>query len=104
MPGLRKQYGSEVQHVSNDTPLEDILYLIKRDGAVFVKDFVSEGDVDKAREDIEDRLDNDPAWDGSFFPSQNFQINTPASSVFPFPFCHDTDDKARQRRPSGLHP
>ncbi|KAH8693805.1 phytanoyl-CoA dioxygenase [Talaromyces proteolyticus] len=70
MPGISTQYGPEVQYVSNTTPLEDIIYLLKRDGAVFVRNLISPEDVDKAHEDIKDRLENDEEWDGNFFPKE----------------------------------
>jgi hypothetical protein len=75
MPSILKQYGPEVQHVSKNTPLEDILYLIKRDGVVFVRNLVSEADVDKAHDDVKDRLEQDLDWDGTFFPSENSQTS-----------------------------
>lgn len=69
-------YGPEVQKVSVDTALEDILYLLKRDGGVFVKGLVSEADVDAAHAECRSKLDSDVEWTGSFFPS-----------MFPDPRC-----------------
>ncbi|KAF4539439.1 Phytanoyl-CoA dioxygenase [Lasiodiplodia theobromae] len=70
MPAARiEKYGPEVQKVPADAPLEDILYLLKRDGGVFVKNLVSEEDVDKACEDVKERLDADVEWEGAFFPT-----------------------------------
>lgn len=69
MGSISMEYGPEVQYVTKDTPLEDILRLIKRDGAVFVRNLVSEEDVDKAYEDVKERFDQDLEWEGSFFPS-----------------------------------
>lgn len=63
------KYGPEVQRVSTDTPLEEILYLLKRDGGVFVKGLVSEANVDQAFADCREILDSDVEWNGSFFPS-----------------------------------
>ncbi|GAB1192678.1 hypothetical protein APSETT444_001872 [Aspergillus pseudonomiae] len=63
------KYSDEVQKVSKDTPLEEILYLLKRDGGVFVKNLITEEDVDKAFHEVKDRLDNDVEWDGTFFPA-----------------------------------
>lgn len=63
-------YGPEVQKVAADTPLEDLIYLLKRDGGVFVKNFVSESDVDQAFSECRERLENDVEWQGSFFPSK----------------------------------
>jgi hypothetical protein len=70
MPGLVKEYGPEVQYVTKDTPLNDILYLIKRDGAVFVRNLVDEKDVDRAYDDVRERLETDPEWNGSFYPGE----------------------------------
>jgi len=70
MPGITKQWGPEVQYVPNDTQLDDLLYLIKRDGLVIVRNLVSEEDVDHAHNDVKDRLEDDPEWDGSFFPKE----------------------------------
>ncbi|KNG89889.1 phytanoyl-CoA dioxygenase family protein [Aspergillus nomiae NRRL 13137] len=64
------KYSDEVQKVSKDTPLEEILYLLKRDGGVFVKNLITEENVDKAFHEVKDRLDNDVEWDGTFFPAQ----------------------------------
>jgi hypothetical protein len=63
------KYGPEVQKVPADTPVEDIIYLLKRDGGVFVKGLVPVADVDKAFEDCRARLESDVEWDGQFFPS-----------------------------------
>lgn len=63
------KYGPEVQKVSVDTPIEDIIYLLKRDGGVFVKGLVAAADVDKAFEECRARLESDVEWDGNFFPS-----------------------------------
>ncbi|KAB2575283.1 Uncharacterized protein DBV05_g6020 [Lasiodiplodia theobromae] len=72
MPAARvEKYGPEVQKVPADAPLEDILYLLKRDGGVFVKNLVSEEDVDKACEDVKERLDADVEWEGAFFPTRS---------------------------------
>ncbi|RDW65656.1 phytanoyl-CoA dioxygenase family protein [Aspergillus mulundensis] len=58
------------QYVTKDTPLEEIIALMKRDGAVFVRGFVSPTDVDKAYEEVRPRLDKSAAWKGSFFPEE----------------------------------
>lgn len=68
MAASSEKYGEEVQHVSKDTPIEDILYLLKRDGGVFIKGLIPEDDVDKAISEVKDRLDSDVEWNGSFFP------------------------------------
>ena len=70
MPGRTSDYGPEVQKVNADTPLDDIIYLLKRDGGVFVKALVAAGDVDQAYEEVKDRLDADVEWQGAFFPSE----------------------------------
>ncbi|KAF4782476.1 phytanoyl-CoA dioxygenase [Colletotrichum scovillei] len=67
---MRAKYGPEVQKVSADTPLDDIIYLLKRDGGVFVRDLVPVADVDKAHEECRERLENDVEWNGSFFPKE----------------------------------
>ncbi|RAH59465.1 phytanoyl-CoA dioxygenase family protein [Aspergillus piperis CBS 112811] len=64
------KYGDEVQKVSRDTPLEEIIYLLKRDGGVFIKGLISEEDVDQASQEAKPRLDADVEWNGSFFPAQ----------------------------------
>ncbi|RAK96816.1 phytanoyl-CoA dioxygenase family protein [Aspergillus ibericus CBS 121593] len=56
------QYSDAVQKVSKDTPVEEILYLLKRDGGVFVKTLVSEEDVDQAYQEAKPRLDADTEW------------------------------------------
>ncbi|KAM5341889.1 hypothetical protein ACJ41O_014920 [Fusarium nematophilum] len=70
MSNLSQKYGPEVQKVSPDTPLEDIIYLLKRDGGVFIKGLINEADVDKAYSECRERLDSDTVWDGSFFPKE----------------------------------
>lgn len=76
MPGVTKQYGPGVQYVSNDAPIEDVCHLIERDGAVFVRNFVSVEDVDQASADVKQYLDNAPEWNGTFFPSKFTSILT----------------------------
>lgn len=73
MPGISRQYGDEVQYVSNNTPIDDILHLLKRDGAVFIRNLVSHEDVDTAYKDVKERLEDDLEWDGNFFPSKSSQ-------------------------------
>lgn len=67
---MESKYGTEVQKVTLDTPVEDVFYLLKRDGGVFIKNFVPESDVDKAFGECRERLENDVEWNGSFFPSK----------------------------------
>ncbi|PYI33368.1 hypothetical protein BP00DRAFT_366947 [Aspergillus indologenus CBS 114.80] len=64
------KYSDEVQKVSKDTPLEEIVYLLKRDGGIFIKNLIPESDVDQAHEEVKSRLDEDVEWNGSFFPAQ----------------------------------
>ncbi|KAF4331983.1 hypothetical protein FBEOM_14227 [Fusarium beomiforme] len=45
---ILSKYGPEVQKVPADTPIEDIIALLKRDGGVFVKGLIPQDDVDKA--------------------------------------------------------
>lgn len=70
MPTATKEYGPEVQKIPATTPLEDILYLLKRDGGVFIKGLISTEDVDKAYDEVRETLDNDVEWEGNFFPSK----------------------------------
>jgi hypothetical protein len=69
MPGSTTTLPPGVQHVSADAPLEYIIRLLKRDGGVFINNFVSEEDVDKAASECQERMDNDMEWEGAFFPS-----------------------------------
>ena len=71
MADLTEKYGPEVQYVTTNHPLEDILYLMKRDGAVFIRNFVSDNDVEQAHADVKDRLDEAPEWNGTFYPSKS---------------------------------
>ncbi|PYH43048.1 phytanoyl-CoA dioxygenase family protein [Aspergillus saccharolyticus JOP 1030-1] len=70
MPFHPSKYSDEVQKVSKDTPLEEIVYLLKRDGGVFIRNLILESDVDQAYEEIKSRLDEDTEWNGTFFPAQ----------------------------------
>jgi hypothetical protein len=69
MAGPAIEYGPKVQRVPLDTPIDNILYLLKRDGGVFVQGFVPPDDVDQAYSECRERLENDVEWNGSFFPS-----------------------------------
>lgn len=69
MVDIRDKYGPEVQKLPANTPIEDIIALLKRDGGVFLKALVSEADVDQAYAECRHRLDADAEWSGSFFPS-----------------------------------
>ena len=67
-----------VQTVAADAPLDYVVRLLKRDGGVFVKNFVSEEDVDKAYSECRERIDNDMEWEGDFFPSQYTALSPPS--------------------------
>ncbi|KAI8218758.1 Dioxygenase swnH1 [Colletotrichum sp. SAR 10_77] len=69
MSRISDRYGSEVQKLSAETPIEDIIYLLKRDGGVFVKGLVAVEDVDQSYEECRERLESDVEWNGSFFPN-----------------------------------
>ncbi|CAI0644301.1 unnamed protein product [Colletotrichum noveboracense] len=69
MSRISDRYGSEVQKLSAETPIEDIIYLLKRDGGVFVKGLVAVEDVDQSYEECRERLESDVEWNGSFFPT-----------------------------------
>lgn len=71
MPFNPNKYNDEVQKVSKDTPVEEIIYLLKRDGGVFIKGLISEEDVDQASQEAKPRLDADVEWNGSFFPGES---------------------------------
>ncbi|KAL4758307.1 phytanoyl-CoA dioxygenase family protein [Aspergillus foveolatus] len=62
--------GLKVQYVIKDTPLEDIIAFMKRDGAIIVRDLVSPADIDQAYEELRPCLEQRPRWDGSFFPKE----------------------------------
>lgn len=83
MTDISRKYGPEVQYVQSDTPLEDIVALIKRDGAVVIRSLVPVEMVDKAHAEVRDRIDNDVAWDGEFFPSTQ-QILIPQGIQYSF--------------------
>lgn len=70
MLGTSVELPAGVQTVAADAPLNYVVRLLKRDGGVFVKNFVSEEDADKAYDECRERIDNDMEWEGDFFPSQ----------------------------------
>lgn len=70
------KYDHEVQRVPNDTPLEEILYLLKRDGGVFIKNLIPEADVNQAYGECKERLDSDVEWNGSFCPGKHRSQHT----------------------------
>lgn len=59
-------YSLGLQYVSNDTPLKDIVSLMKRDGAVVVRNLTSTEALDKTYDEVKDRIDQDLEWDGLF--------------------------------------
>ncbi|KAL4928916.1 phytanoyl-CoA dioxygenase family protein [Aspergillus undulatus] len=65
-----KEYGPGLQYVSTDTPLEDIYYLIKRDGGVAIRNLITPEILDETYEDIKDRINDDAEWEGAFFPKE----------------------------------
>ena len=69
MPGAVDKFAPEVQKLPADAPIEDIVYLLKRDGGVFLKGLIPEADVDQAFSECRERLESDLEWNGSFFPS-----------------------------------
>jgi hypothetical protein len=66
-----KQYGTGLQYLTPDAPLDDIIHLLKRDGAVGVRGLVSVTDLDQTYDEIKDRMNADREWEGEFFPSMH---------------------------------
>lgn len=64
-------YSLGLQYIPNDTPLEDIVYLMKRDGAVVVRNLIPTEVLDKTYDEVKDRINQDLEWDGAFFPSKS---------------------------------
>jgi hypothetical protein len=64
-----KEYENGIQFLSAATPLDDMIYLMKRDGSIIVKNLVPIEDIDQANKDVRPRLDEDLEWEGDFFPS-----------------------------------
>ncbi|KIX04734.1 uncharacterized protein Z518_05604 [Rhinocladiella mackenziei CBS 650.93] len=62
MPTATRTYDLGVQKVSANIPVEDMIYLLKRDGGVFIQGLIAEGDVDQAYEDCRKR--------GNFFSKE----------------------------------
>ena len=91
MPFDPSKYSDEVQKVSKDTPVEEIIYLLKRDGGVFIKGLISEEDVDQASQEAKPRLDADVEWNGSFFPGEStlrsLSSDNHSSSISANPTC-----------------
>ena len=74
---LLKKYSLGLQYVSSDTPLEDILYLMKRNGAVVVRSLISTESLDRTYVEVKDRINQDLEWDGAFFPSLSLISEVP---------------------------
>lgn len=47
-----KEYENGIQFLSADTPLDDMIYLMKRDGSIIVKNLVPIEDIDQANKDV----------------------------------------------------
>ena len=73
MPNAKAQYGPEVQRVTVDAPLEDIIMLMKRDGGVVVEKFLPHSSIDRAYDEIRPKMEIDREWKGDFFPVASFQ-------------------------------
>ncbi|KAJ5871665.1 phytanoyl-CoA dioxygenase family protein [Penicillium soppii] len=67
---IPQKYGPGLQYVPSNAPIEDILFLMKRDGGIVVKGLVSTEDIDKAHADVREALDGDAEWNGDFFPKE----------------------------------
>ena len=69
MPSATSKFGPEVQRVPVDAPVEDVIALLKRDGGVIIKNFVSHESIDQCYKEIKPKMDADREWQGKFFPS-----------------------------------
>ncbi|RDW92954.1 phytanoyl-CoA dioxygenase family protein [Aspergillus mulundensis] len=70
-----KSFPPGLQYLPPTSALEDILTLLKRDGAVVVRSLVSESDLDDAYTEIKPALEADAEWDGEFFPKETKRAN-----------------------------
>ncbi|KAF2096461.1 phytanoyl-CoA dioxygenase [Rhizodiscina lignyota] len=70
MPSTTSKYPHGVQRVTRDTPVEDIFWLLKRDGGVVVTNFLDRATVEQTNSEIAHRLEADKPWSGSFFPGE----------------------------------
>ncbi|KAJ0420980.1 phytanoyl-CoA dioxygenase [Aspergillus carlsbadensis] len=70
-----KQYGSGLQYLPRDALLDDIIHLLKRDGAVAIRGLVSDTDLDQTYDEIKDRMNADREWEGEFFPKETKRVN-----------------------------
>ena len=62
------------ERVPVDGPIEDVISLLKRDGGVIIKNFVSPDSVDQCYNEIKPKMDADREWDGKFFPSMYLRL------------------------------
>ncbi len=56
---LLKKYSLGLQYVSSGTSLEDIVYLMKRDGTVVVRSLISTEALDRTYVEVKDRINQD---------------------------------------------
>ncbi|KAL4953496.1 phytanoyl-CoA dioxygenase [Aspergillus filifer] len=68
-------YDPGLQYLPADSPLDDITYLLKRDGGVVLRSLISQDDLDKTYDEIKDRLEEDLEWEGEFFPKETRRVN-----------------------------
>ncbi|EXJ92613.1 hypothetical protein A1O3_01165 [Capronia epimyces CBS 606.96] len=69
------KYPPGTQRVSVDTPVEDIIWLLKRDGGVAINKFLDVETVEQCNREIAPRLDADKPWTGTFFPGETRRAN-----------------------------
>lgn len=74
---LVEKHSLGLQYVSSDTSLEDIVYLMKRNGAVVVRSLISTEALDWTYVEIKDRINQDVELDRAFFPSASFTSEVP---------------------------
>ncbi|CBF73898.1 hypothetical protein AN8106.2 [Aspergillus nidulans FGSC A4] len=72
---VSRDYAPGLQYVLPSAPVDDIFYLLKRDGAVVIRNLISHEDLDQTYEEIEDTLNADLEWDGEFFPKETKRAN-----------------------------
>ncbi|KAL4987931.1 hypothetical protein BDW68DRAFT_197126 [Aspergillus falconensis] len=70
-----RNYPPGLQYLPSNAPLDDVLHLLKRDGAVVIRKLISNGDLGQTYEEIKDTLDADQEWDGEFFPRETKRAN-----------------------------
>ncbi|KAL3480189.1 phytanoyl-CoA dioxygenase [Aspergillus californicus] len=69
------RYNPGLQYLSPDAPIDDISYLLKRDGGVVLRNLIANTDLDKSYAEIKDKIDQDVEWDGEFFPKETKRVN-----------------------------